>query len=256
MKITVVDLRSVERFVERLHEAETSAELAGVFHEAVNSLGYAHFDYHVMLSPAMDHGSSRMAFGLTSCPESHVQWSKALADLTSSRRRRQIMDDAGHAESHATTISLLSRHGECAGITLFRQTETSTLPTTTGLIQLIAEFFHVHALRQVLREEMLRQSKRRTSVLSVRERETMSWVASGKSSWEIAQILGIGQKSVDFYVESARRKLQASNRTHAVVKAVMLGLIDEPVTRIPASTRRLSIPVAHARLEDEYSLAN
>lgn len=103
---------------------------------------------------------------------------------------------------------------------------------------------------------MLRPRKRRTSVLSFRGRETMSWAASGKSSWEIAKILGIGQKSVDFHVESARRKLQASNPTQAVVKAVILGLIDDPVGRVSSPRRRLGMPATPARSGAGYGLAN
>ncbi|WP_376743867.1 LuxR C-terminal-related transcriptional regulator [Ensifer canadensis] len=47
----------------------------------------------------------------------------------------------------------------------------------------------------------------------------------GKTAWEIAEILSISQKSVDFYTDMAKTKLQAMNRTHAVVKAIMLGLV-------------------------------
>lgn len=101
---------------------------------------------------------------------------------------------------------------------------------------------------------MLRPRKRRTSVLSFRE--TMSWAASGKSSWEIAKILGIGRKSVDFHVESARQKLQASNRIQAVVKAVILGLIDDPVGRVSSRRRRLGMPATPARSGAGYGLAN
>jgi predicted transcriptional regulator len=42
----------------------------------------------------------------------------------------------------------------------------------------------------------------------------------------VAQILGISEKSVEFYMESVKRKLEAANRTQAVVKALLLGLID------------------------------
>jgi LuxR family transcriptional regulator, quorum-sensing system regulator BjaR1 len=61
-----------------------------------------------------------------------------------------------------------------------------------------------------------------TGLLSARERTILSWVASGKSSWEIAQILSISEHTVNTHIEKALIKLRASNRTEAVVKAMIL----------------------------------
>lgn len=66
---------------------------------------------------------------------------------------------------------------------------------------------------------------RTTAVLSIRERECLQWVASGKSSWDIGMILHISENTVNFHVKNALRKLDASSRTLAVVKAIRFGLI-------------------------------
>lgn len=52
--------------------------------------------------------------------------------------------------------------------------------------------------------------------LTARERDTLSWVAEGKSDWEIAVILGLSETTVRFHVDNARRKLGAANRAQAV----------------------------------------
>lgn len=54
--------------------------------------------------------------------------------------------------------------------------------------------------------------------LTTRERDVLTWVAEGKSDWEIGVILGLSESTVRFHVDNARRKLNAANRTHAVAR--------------------------------------
>lgn len=63
------------------------------------------------------------------------------------------------------------------------------------------------------------------SPLSTRELEVMRWAAEGKTSYEIGIILGLTERTVNFHVAKAIFKLNASNKTHAAVKAAVLGLI-------------------------------
>jgi DNA-binding NarL/FixJ family response regulator len=62
--------------------------------------------------------------------------------------------------------------------------------------------------------------------LSDREVEALTWVARGKTSAEIAQILGLSKRTVDFHIDNAREKLGAATRTQAVMKAADGGLIE------------------------------
>lgn len=52
--------------------------------------------------------------------------------------------------------------------------------------------------------------------LTRRERDSLEFVAQGKTDWEIATILGVSETTARFHVDNARRKLGASNRVHAV----------------------------------------
>ena len=54
----------------------------------------------------------------------------------------------------------------------------------------------------------------------------MTWVARGKTSIEIAQILELSKRTVDFHIDNARTKLGAATRTQAVIKAATGRLID------------------------------
>lgn len=63
--------------------------------------------------------------------------------------------------------------------------------------------------------------------ISDRERDCLFWTAEGKTSEEIAIILGISTHTVNHYLTSATRKLDAANRTHAVTRAIRFGIISE-----------------------------
>jgi DNA-binding NarL/FixJ family response regulator len=62
--------------------------------------------------------------------------------------------------------------------------------------------------------------------LNDREVEALTWVARGKTSAEIAQILGLSKRTIDFHIDNARGKLGAATRTEAVIKAADGGLIE------------------------------
>jgi DNA-binding NarL/FixJ family response regulator len=66
----------------------------------------------------------------------------------------------------------------------------------------------------------------KTILLNDREVEVLTWVARGKTSAEIAQILGLTKRTVDFHTDNARTKLGAATRTEAAIKAASGKLIE------------------------------
>lgn len=56
--------------------------------------------------------------------------------------------------------------------------------------------------------------------LSQRERETLTWAAKGKTDWEIAQLLGISERTVHYHIENAKKKMMVPTRLQAVVEAI------------------------------------
>jgi LuxR family quorum sensing-dependent transcriptional regulator len=62
--------------------------------------------------------------------------------------------------------------------------------------------------------------------LTAREREVLTWVAAGKTAWEIGEILHIAKRTVDEHVFAACRKLDAGSRAHAVAIAIRDRLIE------------------------------
>jgi len=88
--------------------------------------------------------------------------------------------------------------------------------------QLLACYLHEAIGRLVLRQETIPLKK---TPLSPREHECLLWAADGKTSWEIAKIIGVSERTAIFHLHNATEKLGVSNRQHAVARAVALGLI-------------------------------
>ena len=65
----------------------------------------------------------------------------------------------------------------------------------------------------------------RRHTLTVRQIECLSWVALGKSSADIAEILGVSAATVDEHVADACRKLGVRTRIQAAVQAALSGLL-------------------------------
>ena len=67
--------------------------------------------------------------------------------------------------------------------------------------------------------------RRRPTTLSARERAVLGLIADGRSNKQIAQTLGITERTVKFHVTSIRNKLGAENRAQAVALAAQRGLL-------------------------------
>lgn len=65
----------------------------------------------------------------------------------------------------------------------------------------------------------------KANTLTERELECVFWACEGKTAWEMSQIIGVAERTINFHLTSVIKKLGASNRQHAVAKAVMYGLV-------------------------------
>jgi DNA-binding CsgD family transcriptional regulator len=61
--------------------------------------------------------------------------------------------------------------------------------------------------------------------LTPREVEVLQWTMEGKTAWEVGAIVGIAERTAVMHLGNAMHKLGATNKHHAVVKALKLGLI-------------------------------
>jgi DNA-binding NarL/FixJ family response regulator len=68
--------------------------------------------------------------------------------------------------------------------------------------------------------------RRNVPLLTERERAVLRLIALGKRNKDISEILFISEHTVKFHLTGLLQKLQASNRTDVVTKALNLGLIN------------------------------
>lgn len=92
---------------------------------------------------------------------------------------------------------------------------------------LVDALHRVHAGDRVLPPPVLRAlaSRNEESELSVREREVLSRLARGECNKEIAAHLGISEATVKCHVSMILDRLNAADRTQAVVLAIQRGLV-------------------------------
>jgi len=142
------------------------------------------------------------------------QWSEVPASLRAVRRSKQIKHDAAQfGLREGFCVPVFQNGGVIAGVTMGgRQPEFD--PHAKRAIHLISLYAHAKAL------SLAHPSRPARHVLSKGERETLRWVAAGKSSWDISVILKVSEATVNWRIKKATEKLEAINRTQAVVKAI------------------------------------
>lgn len=107
--------------------------------------------------------------------------------------------------------------GNDYGILSFSSLNASPMTTSTlmALITLFAQRLHA-SIRQVYDTK----TPNNQANLTAREVDILHWCCEGKTAWEIGEILGISSRTVETYIDSAKRKLGAVNTTQAIAKAM------------------------------------
>lgn len=83
-----------------------------------------------------------------------------------------------------------------------------------------------HAVHAVMCPRLMaRLLPEASASLTTRELDVLRWTADGRTSSEVSAILHISERTVNFHINNSLAKLNATNKTAAVVKAVMLGLL-------------------------------
>lgn len=71
--------------------------------------------------------------------------------------------------------------------------------------------------------------------LTERELTCLRWAAVGKTSWEMGAILGLTERTVNFHVQNACRKLGVHSRQAAITSALRAGLLPVLTEPFPGS---------------------
>ncbi len=61
--------------------------------------------------------------------------------------------------------------------------------------------------------------------LTARELQCLHWTAQGKTAWEVARLIDVSERTVQFHIRNACGKMNAVSKHQAALKAANLGLI-------------------------------
>jgi DNA-binding CsgD family transcriptional regulator len=85
---------------------------------------------------------------------------------------------------------------------------------------------HVHQTLVRISDQHDQEALRKVPDFSQREIEILNWLKSGKTTWDISILLKVSERTVKFHVTNIMKKLNATNRVHAVAVAIGRGLIE------------------------------
>lgn len=244
---------TVERFIEATNAAQSSGQAFSFFESALAEMGYDRICYSLIT----DHPSSGMPAGhgiMRNYPEDWMKhylandyvekdpvprhcfsaifpftWGELVGSGRLSPDQHRVMNEANEARLlDGIAVPLHGMNGELAGVGI-ASSAGGVQPDKTMLrkIGAMASQFHL-----VYTEKEFRRNSAKMPHLTGREREILVWAAEGKSDGVVAEILGITHSAVRFHMNNIFRKLDANERTLAVVKAIRHGLIQPQKIRL------------------------
>lgn len=111
-------------------------------------------------------------------------------------------------------------------LTGYGEIKDAVQATKLGAFNYITKPVRSKEITAIIKEalEIRRQSS--ATDITPREREMLNWLRKGKSSGEIAGLLKISERTVNFHINNILQKLKAASRTHAVALAIEKGIIN------------------------------
>jgi DNA-binding CsgD family transcriptional regulator len=127
----------------------------------------------------------------------------------------RMLDVLGHAELYSLRLNV----GRQRLFLLFSAAEAGRIEPAALASSQMQCCYALSQIPQLLAEAAMQDP------LSDRERECLFWVSEGKTTDEIAVILGVSSNTVNSYITHAIQKFSASNRTMAIATAIRSGII-------------------------------
>jgi LuxR family quorum-sensing system transcriptional regulator CciR len=157
-------------------------------------------------------------------PEAHrpILWRAVKGNGIDARQKRLFAEAAEAGLADGVSVAIHGPFGRVAVVSFVAKTDVAIRHPLMGMLHAVAIQFDF-ALGSIRREGG------RQIQLSEREKECLSWVAAGKSSWDIGKIVGISENTVNFHIKNSMKKLDCSSRRVAIVKAIRMALIGMPV---------------------------
>jgi LuxR family quorum sensing-dependent transcriptional regulator len=144
-------------------------------------------------------------------------WSEAPYDRNEDLAARSVMDRALDFRFNNGLCIPIHYEASAAAVSIAGDRPHVTNDTKRVL--------HIIGLYSHTRIQSLVRRKPQDKSLSDNEAEVLRWAAIGKTAWETSVIMRMTERNVKFLLTSAQHKLNAANRTAAVVQAIVNGEI-------------------------------
>ncbi|MEX0828318.1 MAG: LuxR family transcriptional regulator [Haliea sp.] len=239
-------MSKVQEFREQMRSAGSMDDIQCTLESTFGDMGFEQLSYVVLRPP---HGVSRPKV-LTTFPEEWtgryvdfnysdvdavypaasaymfpLRWDELYSDGRTTRKQRLVFDEASEfGNKNGLTVPI---HGPAGGLASLSMSGDLTQRDIDQIwdnfydeLTLFAAYAHEAILKHTCEGESLEPIR-----LTDRERECLVWTARGKTAWEIGQISKISENTVLFHLNNCMKKLRVFSKHHAVVKAIMLGII-------------------------------
>lgn len=229
-----------QSFIEQCERTSRSDEIAAVFRQALQTLGFRYFACWSHVDPLRP---PRHAVMLHNYPQ---EWVRCFTELEFHEidpvfhyANRTLLPFFWNSDSFRADLTLPQQEilAEAAGFGIAGgYTVPIHSPSSIGLLRASCSVVpdsapleaHCYSAVQLMAcyiyEAVSRDLDARESGagrwLSRRERQCLELAAQGKSDWVVGQILGISESTVHNHIESAKRRLDVATRVQAIVYAL------------------------------------
>lgn len=144
------------------------------------------------------------------------RWSEAIPQ---SKQAKAIMDAArdDHRLKHGLCVPIRNFEGYYAAVSFAgEQVDQSDAG------KFFAELVAIYAFKRL---SMLTNCPAKHQLLTCRQREIMTWVAAGKTAWDVSVILNLSVNTVNKTIVNAMERLDVRTRAQAIAEAIRRGEI-------------------------------
>lgn len=234
-------------FIEKSNKAETTDELFSCFEEALSQCGFdrivfstlqkrSNFDGLDLPNLMLNYPEDWAAYYFENQLEqidpvtqrimhsnTPFTWATLEKHFLITPEQKNIMEQGKEAGlNNGIGIPFHGPYGELSAMGIASSEKTIDMNSTSlSIVHLLSVQFYT-AYMQIAAKQIGPQDQ---IYLTPREREVILWCIKGKSNGVIADILNISEHGVKFHIQNIMKKLDASSRVTAVVKAIRLGLI-------------------------------
>jgi len=230
---------TIEDFIDRTQQANSESELKDIFLPAISEMGYenavfARAQHRKLVSipwsefpPGYLDTYKAMQWDKIDPVVHHVhtargpfKWSETCDPRYINRTQKHFFEACRELGVHSgITIPMRGPGREIDLISLsFREKGTPAIDKSAYVYMVCVQYWLKYC-------ELADRRSPQTISLTVQEIECLKWCKEGKTNWEIGEILGISQKTVEFHVGNAMKKFGAGNRITAVIMGIKSGII-------------------------------